>query len=179
MSKLYNPRPRVVLKDCRIVFPNFSGAKDQFNPNGDRSFNVALDPETGKDLMAEGWNVRFRPATDERDESYLLNIAVRFDRVPPMVKMITGKKVVDLVGDAVSVLDAVDFERVDVIFTPSVWEFAGKSGVKAYLKKGVFTVLVDELDDDYKHLDGWFGEEEKPSYQAPEVEAQLKEEGLK
>jgi hypothetical protein len=46
-------------------------------------------------------------------------------------------------------LDDVSFENVDVICRAYEWEVGDKSGIKAYLQTGFFTIYEDELERKY------------------------------
>ena len=149
--------PRVeplLLTETQIIFRNFSGKGDKFNPEGTRNFNVLLDDvELVHRLLADGWNVRDIPIRDPEDApTFRLEVKVNYSGRPPKIYMVTtaSKKLID--ESAVSVLDWVDIVSVDLIINPYYWEVSGKKGIKAYLKELYVVVNESVLDRKYADL---------------------------
>jgi hypothetical protein len=148
---------RVTIEDARIIFRNFSGIeRPPYNKAGERNFAVVLDPKTAQAMLNDGWNVKLPAEThDEEEETKdpILQVKVNFDKRPPRVVMITSTNRTELNKDTIDVLDAVDFQTVDLIINPSYWEVGNKSGIAAYLKSMYVTIEEDELDRKYAIYD--------------------------
>lgn len=142
--------PPVTIENAILVYRNFAGKERQYNRAGDRNFNVVLDPDTGEDMIKDGWNVKIREAREEgEDPSYLLQVSVSYENKPPKVVMITSTGRTFLDSDTVEILDYAEFETVDIVINPYAWEVGEKSGIKAYLKTMFATIFEDELEKKY------------------------------
>lgn len=144
----------IVIENARIGFRNFSGEEGKFNPKGRRNFCVFLDTELGEVLQDDGWNIRWLEPREEEDEKQAyLQVAVRYNNIPPKIVQITSRGQTILDEDMVSVLDWAEIENVDVIIRPYNWEVSGKKGVKAYVKSMYVTILEDEFAHKYNDID--------------------------
>jgi len=148
----------VIMEGVTIRRPNFSGSLQKFNPKGDRNFLVLLDDRVAKAMARDGWNVKFFQARQDDDgedlpEQPFLKVAVRFDKYPPQIYMITSRNRTKLGESEVDVLDTADIVNVDMIVTPSRYDRDGVSGIKAYLKSMYVTIEEDYLAQKYADLD--------------------------
>lgn len=140
----------IIIEDADIGFRNFSGAEGKFNPAGRRNFCVFLEPEVGKDLEEDGWNVRWlQPREEDDDPRPYLPVAVNYDNIPPKIVLITSRGKTILDESMVGMLDWAEIKLVDLIIRPYNWEMNGKSGVKAYVKSLYVTIKEDELEQKY------------------------------
>lgn len=143
----------IVLENVRIMFKNFSGAKGQYNPQGNRTFSVVLTPDVAQALAADGWNVRtLAPRNPDDPPLYILPVAVSYRLYPPKVVLIFSNGKRALSEDELSILDFSEFTNIDLIINPSHYDFNGRVGVKAYLRSGYFTLYEDELEKKYMDI---------------------------
>lgn len=140
------------IENARILFRNFEGKPSQFNAKGDRNFCVILDidKETADTFKADGWNIKqLRPREEGEEPEFYMQVKVNFNGRPPKVVKIKRGKPIELDEDSVSNLDDADIEHVDLIISPYQWNVNGKSGIKAYLKTGYFTIAEDRFESKY------------------------------
>lgn len=80
---------RYVVKNARIMFPNFQGAEQDYNQAGKRNFNLRIDKDLADELSERGVHVRFREARDESEEDqYLVKVGVYRDAE---IRLLSGK----------------------------------------------------------------------------------------
>lgn len=159
----------IKLEDITMLWrPNFAGEKRQFNDEGKRNFNIELDEETADHLADLGWPVKTWEKTDDEGKTqnvHFIKVKVNMEgNRPPSVFLIstTGRnepRRTPMDAETIEILDALEFETVDVIITPHNYDFNGNQGVTAYLKTGFFILKQNDLEKKYAHipLDG--GEE--------------------
>ncbi|MBQ2533286.1 MAG: hypothetical protein II545_06580 [Lachnospiraceae bacterium] len=121
----------------RGSYRNFSGIKSDFNKAGERRFSVFLPPDVAEYLEGVGWYVKHKPSRrDEGEELLQLDVAVGFDRWPPVITLISHDGVRSFLNsENVGLLDSVDIEDATMEIRPYNWEVNGKTGCKAYLKE--------------------------------------------
>lgn len=150
----------ITIENAHIFYRNFSGTETQYNRAGDRNFCVRIDdPEFAMRLREDGWNVKVREARIEGGEdSYYLQVTVRFDIYPPKVVLITRRRQQILNEETVKNLDYAEIKNVDLIIRPRNWVTQEgtrneKRGVKAYLKTMYVTIEEDAFSEKYADLD--------------------------
>lgn len=143
----------LTIENAKILFRNFSGEEGRYNRAGDRSFCVIIDNDMAPQLIADGWTIRYlRPRDEDEAPQAYMQVKVRFGNIPPRVVLVTSKNKKELTEDDIGLLDWAELERVDLILRPYNWEVNGKSGVKAYLKTGYFTIVEDEFAHRYEEI---------------------------
>ncbi len=152
-------RKQLNLEGAQIGFRNFEGREGQYNRAGDRSFVVFLDEECAKELEEEGWNVKWPKPSDRDPEEDTrqpyVQVSCRYDNFPPKIYLISksdksDQPNVNMLGETeLSMLDWSEFEHIDLVIRPYEYTVNGKSGVKAYLKSGYFTLRDDGFASKY------------------------------
>lgn len=151
----------VVMEDVRIIYRNFAGKPDQFQPPNTRMFHVLLDHEVAQAMFEDGWNVKwFRQVEEGTPPQAHLPVFLKYRKKdgekmkPPKVVLITSNNRTQLDEETVEIIDDVDISTIDLIIRPNEWELNGKSGKKAYVKSIYVTVEEDELF--HKHGDSTY-----------------------
>jgi hypothetical protein len=145
----------VSLENVRIGFRNFEGREGMYNKKGERSFAVFLDKHTADKMSAEGWNIKYpkedanRIDPDEEARDPYLQVSVSFDYYPPSVFIISNGNPTKLGEQEVAMLDWAEIENIDLVLRPYEWSVNRNSGIKAYLKAGYFTIVVDQFAAKY------------------------------
>lgn len=150
----------VMIEDARIFFRNFAGREGQYNQPGDRNFGLALPPDAAEKMRQDGWNVKQLRAREEGDTPQdWVPVSVSYKNRPPRVVMIAEKynretdtiePVRTTIPEAlVEMLDYADTSNIDVMINPYVYNFNGRSGVKAYLASIYVTIRMDALEKKY------------------------------
>lgn len=144
-------RNDLAIENARIMFRNFAGRESKYNRAGNRNFCVVIDDaEKAQELADLGWNIRILPPREDGDApTHYIQVTVRFDVVPPRVFMITRKKKVRLDEESIETLDYAELSNVDIVLSGNPWEVNGKTGIKAYLKAGYFTIEEDVFAEKY------------------------------
>jgi len=148
----------VTIQGAKILWPNFRGAKDQFNSEGDRNFNIHLTKQQTDELTADGWNVKCkapRPDDEEQVERCTLKITVNMEGPKPPKIIGVGantRKRNEYTKETVELVDAVEMRTCDISFVPYFWEVGDSIGVSAYLRTMYFELVEDELDEKWAEL---------------------------
>lgn len=142
--------PPLQVRNAKLRFMNFAGVAKKYNAKGLRNFHIVLDNDDAKNLERDGWNVRWHEPKNEGDQTWAsIKVAVRFDHFPPRVLMIFKGQKVLLDEETIGMLDSAEIVTADIIVTASPYTVDGKSGYKAYLQKGFFTLSDDDLEAQY------------------------------
>ncbi len=69
-----------IVRNSRILYQNFAGEAQDYNPAGKRNFRLAVPDDLADELRAQGLAVRTRPPRDENDDPLnLVKISVYSD----------------------------------------------------------------------------------------------------
>ncbi|MET0786954.1 MAG: hypothetical protein ABWY25_09625 [Paenisporosarcina sp.] len=139
-----------MVENARIIFRNFAGKEGQYNREGDRNFAVILDEGVARQMLLDGWNVRYLEAREEGDaDTPYISVSVSFSNRPPRVVVLTSTTRTQLDEESVEILDWADFKNVDLIARGYDWNVNGKTGTKAYLQSLFVTIEEDALERKY------------------------------
>lgn len=143
------------IEGANIIWKNFSGERDRFNP-GKRGFNVVIDDAVMADeLKQEGWNVKKRPlqeGADPSEQEWTLPVKLNMNRYT-QVWLIVGNHKTLLNEDTVAQLDVVDITDCDLSIRPYEWEMSGRTGITAYVDSMYVTIRENKFAEKYADLD--------------------------
>ena len=138
-----------------VIWKNFSGERDKFNP-GKRGFSVVIDDAVMADeLRQEGWNVKERPlqeGADASEQEWTLPVKLNMNRYT-QVWLIVGNHKTLLDENTVAQLDVVDFVNCDISIRPYEWEMGGRNGITAYVDSMYVTIRENKFAEKYADLD--------------------------
>ena len=143
------------IEGANIIWKNFSGERDKFNP-GKRGFSVVIDDAVMADeLKQEGWNVKERPlqeGADPSEQEWTLPVKLNMNRYT-QVWLIVGNHKTLLNEDTVAQLDVVDIVNCDISIRPFEWEMRGRTGITAYVDLMYVTIRENKFAEKYADLD--------------------------
>lgn len=141
------------MEDVQIVFRNFEGKPDNFNPRGGkRTFAVILPLDVAEAMFKDGWNVKFPgPRDDGETRDPHISVEASFAVKPPKIFVVTSRGKTQWFEPEISMLDWAEIVKVDLSLNPYRWEVGDKSGIKAYLKE--IYVWIEESPLDAKYAD--------------------------
>ena len=143
------------IEGANIIWKNFSGERDRFNP-GKRGFSVVIDdPVMADELKQEGWNVKERPlqeGADSSEQEWTLPVKLNMNRYT-QVWLIVGNHKTLMNEDTVAQLDVVDITDCDLSIRPYEWEMSGRTGITAYVDSMYATIRENKFAEKYADLD--------------------------
>ena len=143
------------IEGATIIWKNFSGERDRFNP-GKRGFSVVIDDAVMADeLRQEGWNIKERPlqeGADPSEQEWTLPVKLNMNRYT-QVWLIVGNHKTLLDENTVSQLDVVDIINCDISIRPYEWEMSGRTGITAYVDSMYVTIRENKFAEKYADLD--------------------------
>ena len=143
------------IEGATIIWKNFSGERDKFNP-GKRGFSVVIDDAVMADeLKQEGWNVKERPlqeGADPSEQEWTLPVKLNMNRYT-QVWLIVGNHKTLMNEDTVAQLDVVDIVNCDISIRPYEWEMSGRTGITAYVDSMYVTIRENKFAEKYADLD--------------------------
>lgn len=159
----------VTVEDARIIFRNFEGREEKFNPKGRRNFGLILPIELADEMLANGWNVKYLKPREEGDVPQpWIPVRVAFGTKPPKLVQVTrrGKTMID--EDLAETLDWVDIEYADVTISPYDSVVSGKSYRTAYAHTVVLKIEENYLMDKWDEIIAGWREEDRQKNQPVE-----------
>ena len=159
----------ICIEDAKIIFRNFKGKGDKFNPEGRRTFGVIIDNDAAADLAEEGWHIKYlKPRDDDEEPQAYLPVRVSYKNTPPSIYLVTKRKKTAMTEENIGTLDNAELENVDLVISPYHWEIEGRNGVEsgitAYLKSGYFKIVEDAFYEKYAKYDDPAADEEELSF---------------
>lgn len=153
---------QLMIEDARLIWRNFSGLPDRFNPKGENSnFNIVIDAELVDNLRNAGWNVKERVSkTDPDDILYYMQVKVKYGKIAPRAVLICGEHKTNLDKSTIGLLDTAQLINTDLIVRPWDWNINGDSGRAAYMKTIYATIEEDPLAAKYSDYIGDDADEE-------------------
>ena len=143
------------IEGAMIIWKNFSGERDKFNP-GKRGFSVVIDDTVMADeLRQEGWNVKDRPlqeGADDSEQEWTLPVKLNMNHYTQVWHIVGNHKTL-LDEDTVSQLDVVDIVNCDISIRPYEWEMNGRTGITAYVDSMYVTIRENKFAEKYADLD--------------------------
>lgn len=143
------------IEGANIIWKNFSGERDRFNP-GKRGFSVVIDDAVMIDeLKQEGWNIKERPlpeGADPFEQEWTLPVKLNMNRYT-QVWLIVGNHKTLMNEDTVAQLDVVDIVNCDISIRPYEWEMNGRTGITAYVDSMYVTIRENKFAEKYADLD--------------------------
>lgn len=136
MKKQYKVTDNLVFEDINLIFKNFTGQEDRFNPPGSRRFSVLIeDPTMAANLLEIGWNVKPLKRDEEEEPAWHLPVKVNYTNGrPPTVIVVQENGQLPLTEDTVAMLDYRSIISCDLVISPYNWDKEGDSPVSAYLR---------------------------------------------
>ena len=144
--------PDINFEGAKLWYRNFAGTEKQFNRAGDRNFEVRFeDLDLAQALINDGWNVKIvTPEEDGGRPAYAkLKVTVDLERRPSRIFQVDGDELIPLGPEGIAALDYAEIENIDIIIRPRVWEAAGRTGIKAYLRTAYVTLEHDAFYEKY------------------------------
>jgi len=153
----------ITVEDARIIFRNFEGREEKFNPKGKRNFGLILPFELADKMLLDGWNVKYLKPRDDGDlPQPWIQVKVEFGNKPPKLVQVTRRGKTLITEDLAETLDWVDIETADVTITPYDYNINGKSGRACYAHTVVLRIeenyLIDKWD---KIIESWRDEDRR------------------
>ena len=156
----YRVTAPIEIEHAELIWRNFSGKANKFNAEGQRNFNVIIDPDMYAILKTDGWNARMHQPREDQDPDTpplcTLQVKVSFGRRPPKIVLISGGKQTMLDESTVDMLDFIEIARnekgeslCDLVINPYNYDVGGRQGVSGYLKAIYVTIAEDRFAAKY------------------------------
>ena len=144
---------------------NFSGEINDYNPAqrgvtgpdgqpiGHRRFTISLPEDVAEYLKSKGANIRVRPPQNPDDETlYSLECFIGEKFPPKPIYRISKDGKQSLTLATIGSLDSERIDHMDLDISFSPWEYAGKTGFKAYVNSIAVFVNDSEFESRYRDI---------------------------
>ena len=110
------------IDDARIIWRNFAGRGDRFNPQGNREFSMVIPNDEIADAFLNdmnefgaAWKVKIKAPKEEGDEPFrFMKVKVSYKGRGPKIYLITNGRKNELDEEDVHILDDIDISRVNL-----------------------------------------------------------------
>ena len=149
--------PDINITEGKIAYSNFSGSPTQYNPEGgSRTVTFVIPDDIADGLINEGWKIR-KQEFDDGTSRYLLDAAFLFrtrngQPRDPKIFIVRDNRLIHVTEDTADALDRADIVSVDAVIAASHWEYAGRSGIKAYINSMYLTIKENPIDEKYRKM---------------------------
>lgn len=156
----------LVFDDAKFYYRNFSGRPTQFiREGGERGFGIFIDdPVYAQQLAEEGWNVRItKPKNSDYEPRHYLPVKVGYKFRPPVVRMVRGRKIINMTEDMIGEIDYADVTHLKVAINPRHrTDDTGEHKITAYLREMWVTIAEEVFASDYADYEWPVDEDELP-----------------
>lgn len=134
--------PNLIIEDATLIFRNFSGEQQRYNPAGKRNVCVRIPEESEQQLIEDGWHLKYlKPRDEDERPTAYLKVNVSYYKYPPEVYMIVHGRKVEVDEANIGKLDHLDIIKADIEISPYFYDNDdGKKGISAYLSSLYVTV---------------------------------------
>lgn len=174
-------RETITFRNTQLIYRNFAGKKGEYNEEGVRGFSILLDEELANHLMERGLNIKPRKNYDDdgAGQMYHLPVAVSYKIRPPRVYMVTGDGATIpfrkslLPEDSLGMMDNLELAEAHLTVAISNYDVRGTKGKKAYLQSLFGHILLDELEQEYAHVEDMLLDDAEQHKQADILEGEF------
>ena len=126
----------IKIENAKIMFRDFAGKVDEYNPTGKRSFCVILDEDMAQQFQDDGFNIKVtKPKNADYFPVKYLKVNVSYKVSAPLVRCYFGNKYRDYSENTLMAIDHMNFENVDLVLSVSRGMYLGKPYTTAYLSE--------------------------------------------
>lgn len=140
-------------------FKNFSGAKTEYNREGDRYINIKLPEEMVEPLENAGWTIKTLKPKEEGDAPVrYINVKIRYKsqggkKDPKIYKGVSADNMHLIKEENVGDLDKDEIVKMDIVINPSYFDRNGKEGYSAYLDTLYVIIKGNRFQSKYNVID--------------------------
>jgi hypothetical protein len=157
--------PNLTIENAEFVYnPNFEGREENYNDPGQRYFNVRIPDNVLDAVTADNWNISWtKPSKSATPQQIAEHVSIPFLKVhigftyrPPFISVwedgVETVLSVDKDRDTVKLVDALQFEKKDIVVRGRPWEGPAGCGIKAWLQTFIGVVEMDDIQRKYARM---------------------------